>query len=61
MKECNECRANCWPKDAVKQSNLPCPRATKDSFKFPLTDCISRVTITNPKSDLVGWFMEYAR
>lgn len=61
MKECNDCMANCWPKGPVKESNLPCSRAVKDSFKFSFADCISRVTITNPRSKLVGWFMEYAK
>lgn len=62
MKECNYCKANCHPQQITLQSNAICWSLQKDlsMHKFNMKDCISKITISDSKSEIVSWFLNHS-
>jgi len=47
---------NYYPKGSHNKGTNPSPRGT-----FPFTDCISRIKVTDARSQVVAWLMEHAQ
>ena len=60
MRGCNECVRKCNPNKKELASGLPCPRYKQDLYKFHFEDCISRITIKHPHSEVVKLFWVHA-
>ena len=64
--ECNKCARNSCAL-ARKETMVQLEKAglmkcfKVNNFKFPFADCISEIKISNPRAEVLRWFLAWAR